>query len=127
MYTFVGGCTFIISFSSFYLFKDILLWDLNLSNALSIVLAVLFAYVTNKLFVFKTHCRDRSSLLHEFGSFVGSRAITMLLEFGGVFLLGDIIGINGWIAKILMTVIVVILNYILSKLFVFKKAKIENK
>ncbi|MBQ8000912.1 MAG: GtrA family protein, partial [Ruminococcus sp.] len=86
-------------------------------------------FVTHKLWVFESKSWKGSILLKELGSFVGSRLLTGVLEWFGVPLLmligldQPILGIEGMLAKILISVIVVILNYILSKLLVFKNKK----
>ena len=98
-----------------------------LANALSWLCAVLFAYVTNKLWVFESKSWEMRVVWPELAKFFSSRAATGVLELVGVPLLTavglnqPILGVEGMLAKVIVTVVVVILNYVLSKLFVFKK------
>ena len=99
------------------------------ANAISWVCAMFFAFATNKIWVFKSKSRDVKTILSELCKFTVSRILTGLLEWFGVpFLvyLGlnqTIFGIEGSISKIIVNVLVVILNYVFSKLIVFKKKK----
>ena len=95
--------------------------NVNISNVVSIIISILFAYVTNKVFVFESHCLTIKELLSELSKFFGARLLTMVIEVGGVFLLYDIIGQSEFVAKIEIQVIVLIANYIISKFFVFSK------
>ena len=92
----------------------------NLANIIAIVLAVLFAYFTNKDWVFHSEAKNFKERLAEFGKFMAGRAFTMILEFGLDALLFRT-AIPKMITKVVITIIVVILNYFLSKFFAFKK------
>lgn len=100
--------------------------EVNLSNVISVVCAILFAYVVNKIFVFESRCPSFSALAAEFVKFVGARGVTMIVEVGGVFLLYNIIGQNELIAKLETQIIVLIANYIISKFLVFKSSAKES-
>ena len=96
---------------------------------MSWICAVLFAFVTNKIWVFDSKSWRPSVALKELGLFVVSRLISGVIEIAGVPLLiwfgidQTIFGIEGMVAKVLISVIVVILNYVFSKLFIFKSKK----
>ena len=92
-----------------------------LSTSIAWVTAVVFAYVTNKLFVFHSKTHGIAELLREAGMFFGARALTYLIDLGGMILLVDMLHLAGGVGKILCNVIVLILNYIFSKLFIFNK------
>jgi len=102
---------------------------LTLSNAAAWVAGVLFAFITNKIWVFESKSFKPAVLIKELFSFVAARAATGVLEIFGVPLLVKIglnqtvFGIDGAIAKAVVSVAVVILNYVFSKLIVFKKKK----
>ena len=98
----------------------------TVSNAISVVTAVIFAYVVNKRMVFRSRCETAMQLLREFFSFVGGRVFTMLLELAGVYLLVNVLGQYPLLGKIETEVVVVITNYIISKFIVFRKRK-QNK
>ncbi len=96
--------------------------DLNVCNVASWGASLIFAYVTNKFFVFKSRSRR---FWHEFGLFFGARSLTGILELGlfPVLLQMDnhtLFGIEGFVAKILVCIVVVILNYFFSKWIIFK-------
>ena len=91
------------------------------SNIIAWVAAVAFAYVTNKPFVFKSHDWSMQTVLPELGKFVGCRAASGGLETVLILLTVDILGWNGNIWKLIISVLVVILNYVSSKLLVFRK------
>ena len=93
------------------------------SNAIAWIGAVVFAYVTNKPFVFKSHDWSASVVLPELGKFIGSRALSGALQTLLILLTTDICGLNGDIMKLVTSAVVIVLNYIASKLFVFRKKK----
>ena len=101
---------------------------INLSNVIAWLCAVIFAYITNKIFVFHSQERTMAGLAKEIGLFFSSRIFSGLVEILGVpFLMWcglrqTVFGIEGMAAKVAISVIVVILNYVLSKILVFKKA-----
>jgi putative flippase GtrA len=99
------------------------------SNVVAWILTVLFAFVTNKIWVFESKSWKPSVALKEFWLFVAARLITGVLEWFGVPLLVAIglnqplFGAEGFVAKLVVSVIVVILNYVFSKLIIFKDKK----
>lgn len=142
MYLIMGVATTVVNWvvyaacvSVFHM--DRLLWgfdiDVLISNVIAWTLAVIFAYVTNKLFVFESYSWKLSFVIREFVLFVSARLATGVLEIFGVpFLVGlglsqTIFGIEGMVSKILVSVIVVILNYVFSKLFIFKKENVTEE
>lgn len=135
-YVIFGGLTTVVSLASFKLFDFILGEKLYLvSNILSWILSVAFAFVTNKLWVFESKSREGKTVLREGLSFAGARLFSLGVEEAGLWLLISVVGmgnitpltvvsfqINGnLIAKIIMQAVVVVLNYILSKFWIFKK------
>ena len=91
------------------------------SNAIAWVGAVAFAYLTNKPFVFRSHDWSAKTVIPELTKFVGCRIGSGVLETAIIFLTVDWLGWNGNVMKLLTSVLVVVLNYIGSKLLVFKK------
>jgi len=96
-------------------------WNVLIANAIAWVLAVAFAFITNKLYVFRSKSFEPSLLRRELISFVGARLLTLGIDELGMMLLVSVMGMNDWIAKTIVNVLVIVLNYILSKLFIFKK------
>ena len=83
--------------------------------------AVLFAYITNKLLVFRNYDFSPSHLAAEASSFLAARVLSGLLVTLVIWVMVDLAGIDEYIAKLVTTVINVVFNYVASKLFIFKK------
>ena len=92
-----------------------------ISNIISWVIAVAFAYITNKMFVFKTRGMGFAQLKREITLFVSARLASLGIEELGLFILIGLIGWGEILAKLVMQVVVIVLNYIFSKLVIFKK------
>lgn len=93
----------------------------TVSNAIAWVAAVAFAFLTNKPFVFKSHDWSAKTVFPELGKFLGCRIGSGLMETGIIFLSVDLLRWDGNIMKLVTSVLVIILNYVGSKLLVFKK------
>ena len=132
-YIFWGAMTTAVSFVTYSLFTLLFTAFLDtaaavlIANILSWIFAVLFAFVTNKLWVFKSKSFEKSVVLPEFLKFLSSRIATGVIEMAGLPLLvllglgGEMFGIEGLVAKLVINVAVIVLNYVFSKLLVFKK------
>ncbi|MBQ8338320.1 MAG: GtrA family protein [Oscillospiraceae bacterium] len=132
-YIFWGVMTTAVSFITYSLFTLLLtaFLDTNaaifIANVLSWVCAVLFAFITNKLWVFNSKSFEKSVVLPELLKFISSRLATGVIEMAGLPLLvylglgGALFGIDGLVAKIIINVVVIVLNYVFSKLLIFKK------
>ena len=121
IYLFFGGLTTLVNFVIYYPCYNWLHMSATMSNVLAWVVAVAFAYLTNKPWVFKSHDWSRQTVIPELTKFVGCRVGSGVLETGIIFLTVDLLGWNGNIMKLVTSVLVVILNYIGSKLLVFRK------
>lgn len=93
--------------------------DYRVANGITLVVVKVFSYITNKLFVFKTPYNSLSFFLKEIGSFLLARGFTFILDFVGVMLLVEVFHWRAFWSKCLSSIIVIILNYILSKNVVF--------
>ena len=91
------------------------------SNVIAWAVAVAFAYVTNKPFVFRSHDWSAKTVVPELAKFVGSRVASGALETAIIFVTVDCLRWNGNLMKLLTSVLVVIINYVASKLLVFRK------
>ncbi len=91
------------------------------SNILAWVAAVAFAFVTNKLWVFESRSWKREVLRHEVPSFISCRAATGVLDLVIMYFCVDIMAWPAFLMKILSNILVIILNYVFSKLVIFKK------
>jgi putative flippase GtrA len=92
-----------------------------LSNTIAWIVAVVFAFFTNKIFVFQSKSFEMRNLLKELASFLGARVFSLIVEQIGLFILIDKVLLNELVSKIILGIIVVVLNYFFSKLFIFKK------
>ena len=120
-YVFFGGLTTLVNFIVYYPLYNLCHLSASLSNILAWIVAVIFAYQTNKPFVFKSKDWSIKTVAPEFTKFVGSRFGSGLLETVIIRITVDILLWNGNLWKIIVSVLVVILNYITSKFFAFKK------
>ena len=120
-YLFFGGLTTVVNYIVYLPCYNLLNLSGALSNAIAWVVAVAFAYLTNKPFVFKSHDWSGKTVIPELTKFVGCRVGSGLVETAIIFVLVDLLALNGNIIKILTSILVVILNYVASKLVVFRK------
>lgn len=137
LYVFFGGLTTLVNFAAFKFFNVVLGEEFYLvSNIIAWFVSVVFAYITNKLFVFESHTWQAKKICKEIFSFFAARVFSLAIEEAGLFALIDLLGFDSYrldifgfvlggkmISKILLAVIVVILNYFFSKLVVFRKKK----
>ncbi len=122
-YLIVGFLTTVVALAVYYFcvltfLNPNIAIELQCANIISWILAVAFAYFTNRVFVFKSKNPNK---IKEATSFVGSRVITLLLDMLTMFIIVTVLHLNDKIGKIISQVIVTIGNYIISKLFVFRK------
>lgn len=122
-YIIIGVCTTAVNFIGFACFYNLLDLGLNLSNFISISLSIIFAFFANKTVVFSSAFESITRTFAEFLGFVGGRILTMVIEIFGVWLLVTVIEFNEYASKLLIQVIVLILNYIISKYFVFRRSE----
>ena len=120
-YLFFGVLTTAVNYLVYLPCYNLLHMSASLSNIIAWVVAVAFAYLTNKPWVFKSHDWSRQTVIPELTKFVGCRVGSGALETGIIFLTVDLLAFNGNVMKLLTSVLVVVLNYIGSKLLVFKK------
>lgn len=122
-YLVVGGLTTVVSMVLFYGSTWTFLdgndaIQLQIANIISWTGSVLFAYFANRIFVFES---KNPNIIKELISFISSRVLTLLLDMGTMFLLSTLLHLNYNISKIVAMVLVTVGNYVISKVFVFKK------
>lgn len=120
-YIFFGGLTTLVNLLMYYGLRLLFGMNINAANVISIITAILFAYYVNSRFVFETKAEGFSQHFAEFSKFISARLVTMAIEVGGVWLMADVLHIHDFIAKFVIQFIVLVLNYIFSKLLVFTK------
>ena len=115
-YLFFGGCTTLINILTFWILRVFKI-GVYTSNVIAWIVAVLFAFVTNKLFVFES----KGNTIKQGVSFFIFRLISLVFDMGIMYLLIDVFKWNDLLSKIITNVFVIIINYIFSKVFIFKK------
>lgn len=107
------------------LFRLLLFFQLNykLANIITLIVVKLVAYIVNKVFVFQSHTDSIGVLLKEFFRYFVTRGFTMLVDYFGLIILVDLLGLGEMVGKCITTFVVVVLNYFLGKYIVFTGGK----
>ena len=116
-----GVLTTLVNILIFKLLFENLAIAYGIANIIAVLSAKVFAYITNKLFVFRSHCANVKELLLEIVKYVFARGFTGLIDIFGMFFAVELLHADEMITKYIIQVIVIILNYILGKKVVFKK------
>lgn len=124
IYLFFGGLATLVNIISFTIANSGFQLSWTLSNTISWIFSVLFAFVTNKLWVFHSKSESFGAFIWEFIKFILARLVSYGMDMACMFLLIDIVMTGNLIAKLITQVIVVVANYFFSKLFIFKKVEI---
>ncbi|MBQ6686895.1 MAG: GtrA family protein [Bacilli bacterium] len=127
-YLIFGFLTTVVSLVAYYLVTITILdpnvsLELQIANVISWIVGVLFAYFTNRAFVFNSKNENK---LKEFITFTGARVSTLLLDMAVMFIFVTLLKGNDKVFKIVSQILVIVGNYLLSKLIVFKKDKNEK-
>jgi len=117
-YLIFGILTTLVSIITYAIFTRLFNINYNISNVLSWLLAVSFAYITNKNYVFNS--KDKN-IIKSIIKFFTSRITTLIIEIIFMLIMVDILKFNDMVCKIIVQFIVIVLNYVFSKLFVFNK------
>ena len=125
-YLIVGGLTTVVSYVSYAFVSRVLDCDFKLSTIISWVCAVLFAFFANKIVVFQSKTQNKKQLFLEVFNFFKFRVLSLFIDMALMIILVDFLSINDLIAKFLVQFIIVAVNYIFSKFFIFNK-KEDNK
>lgn len=120
LYAFFGVCTTLVNIIVYYICSYVLNLSTIISTAISWFLAVLFAYVTNREWVFESHVSNTKEVTKEITSFFSCRLLTGLLDTGIMYICVDILNWNDMIIKMISNILVIVLNYVASKLIIFK-------
>lgn len=121
MYLIIGVLTTVVNYITFVIVTNF--FEEHISNIIAWIVSIIFAYFTNKLYVFESKSFKIDVIKKEIPSFVSSRIATLILEELILFIFVTKLEFNKYIIKLIANIIVIILNYILSKLMVFKKSK----
>ncbi len=128
LYVVFGILTTVVNYAAFYVFDNAFekgnlfgKYGYLVANIIAWVAAVVFAFITNKLYVFESKSWNLKIAGFEFVSFVAARLVSFFIEQGLMLLFVTSWEMNKYIAKLIISVLVIILNYIFSKLIIFKK------
>lgn len=121
LYVFFGGCTTLVNFATYVLCTRLLSFGTVVSTVIAWILAVTFAYVTNRSLVFESQASGLKKYIIEIVSFFSCRLLTGILDFVIMYVCVDRMHFNDLIMKILSNILVIVLNYVASKLLIFKK------
>lgn len=123
LYLFFGAFTTLVNIVSYLFFTRVILFNFMVANALAWILAVLFAYVTNKFFVFESKRIEIKFLFKEFLSFVSFRLLSGVVEMLIMYVMIDLLFVNDINVKAFTNIVVIVLNYFFSKMIIFKNKK----
>lgn len=121
-YLIFGFLAFVLNYILYFLFADAMQMHYMAATVLSWVLTVVFAYWTNRTFVFKSQNKGAGAVWKEFVSFIGARVATEVLEIVLMYVMVDLLSINDKISKLVCQTLVILANYVLSKIWIFKKS-----
>ena len=121
LYLFFGVCTTAVNIITYYISAHIFSLSVVLSTCLAWAISVIFAYITNKWWVFESKSLRLKAVVQEFLSFTGCRLFTGACDLLIMFIFVDCLAMDDLFVKIASNVLVVILNYIFSKLIIFKQ------
>lgn len=123
MYIIFGVLTTLVNLIISFILEGFVHIDGAIASAIGIISSVIFAYFTNRKWVFNTEAKGFKENLKEFVKFILGRAITMIIEQGGVIIFYSCMNMAFIPVKLSLTIIVIILNFFFSKFFVFVKNK----
>lgn len=124
IYLFFGGLATVVNIVTYAIAFQLIHLSWPVSNAISWICSVLFAYVTNKVWVFQSKSKTFKDLAWEFGKFVFARVVSFGMDMFCMYLFIDMLHTGNLLAKLITQVVVVIANYVFSKVFIFKKVEI---
>lgn len=120
-YIFAGAATTVVNYVVYFLATRLGGLAVIPGTLVAWAFAVAFGYCINKAFVFKTHCASVMDLVREASSFVAMRLVSLGMETLLMYLTVEVLHFNDLVMKLIVNLLVIILNYVFSKLFIFKK------
>lgn len=121
LYLVFGVLSTVINIVSFWLFNDIGHIDYKISNIIAWALAVIFAFITNKVLVFESTNKNKQENTKEALSFLIARLFSLVVDMIIMIVMIDMLKLGNILSKVVANVVVVIINYIFSKFIIFKK------
>jgi putative flippase GtrA len=127
MYLIFGVLTTVVNILTYAFSTRIL--DINeyISNIIAWVLSVLFAYITNRKYVFDSKAESKSAKVKEMLSFYACRLVTFGIDMALMYVMIDLIKTDDMIAKVIVNFVIIVINYIFSKLIIFKNKEVRSE
>jgi putative flippase GtrA len=126
MYLLFGVLTTVINILCYVFLREYLHIEYILSTTIAWLISVVFAFLTNKKYVFKSNFTELNAVIQEFFSFTFFRVVSLGMDLGIMVVLVEMIKIDDFIAKIAANIVVVIMNYIVSKYVVFRAKRVNE-
>ncbi|WP_416828549.1 GtrA family protein [Ectobacillus polymachus] len=127
-YLLFGGLTTLVNIVTYYLFVKFFHVDYKVATTIAWIVSVLFAYITNKKYVFNSQHSSMTQLFKEFFYFMGFRILSYFIDIFSMILFVGVLHVNDLLSKIIANVVVVVFNYFASKYVIFKhKTQLREK
>ena len=120
-YLIFGALTTIVNIIAYSVFYYVFHIGNAISNAIAWIIGATFAYITNKIYVFNSKAKNKKDLVKEIVYFYGCRILTLVFDEGIMIFTVDKLGWNAFLMKIVANIVVIVLNFIFSKILIFKK------
>ena len=127
LYVFFGGLTTLVNWGLYWLLANPLGVPYLWATAIAQIASILFAYVTNRIWVFQSKARGFREVSLEMLRFFGARGVSFFLDLGCMYVGVDLLHINDTWVELLANILVIIANYVFSKVFVFRKGQEKSK
>lgn len=127
LYVFFGGLTTLVNWGLYWLLANPLEVPYLWATAIAQIASILFAYVTNRIWVFQSKAKGFQEVSLEMLRFFGARGVSFFLDLGCMYVGVDLLHINDTWMKLLANILVIIANYVFSKVFVFRKGQEKSK
>lgn len=121
LYLIFGALTTVVNIISYYLAYNVLKIPNVASTVIAWIISVLFAFVTNRIFVFESKAKGVKNVMREISAFFVCRLLTGVLDVAIMWVSVDIMGWNSLLWKIISNILVIVLNFFASKLLIFKQ------
>lgn len=125
-YGLFGGLTTLINLAAYYVFANLLFMPVVIATGIAWILSVLFAFFTNRIWVFESKADDHKSILKEMGLFFFSRLSTGVFDIAFMYVAVDVFNADDMLSKIISNVFIIVFNFLLSKYLVFSKAGVSE-
>lgn len=124
-YAIAGALTTLVNYGAYYIFCNKIGIENLIANIIAWIIAVIFAYIVNDIWVFRAHKENIWLEAVKVAKFFGARLLSLAVEEAGLFVFVDLLTWNNLAVKAVLAIIVIILNYFFSKLYIFNKNKYE--